>query len=104
MTSQFKYARILNGIVLTYFTTLLLLELVGHITFGHGLGDLYYLIFVASAVAAHSITTLILHRQRLSEHWFMVTAVVFLLLVIFVTYKFTLGRGPEYKWDGNVFI
>ena len=104
MTSLIKYGKPLNGILLTYFFLIILLNLVGKISYGHGLGDLFYLIGAILVTTIQLVMTIILNRQKRDGKIFLITSAFFLFIAIYLTYKFTLGRGIEHSWNGNIFI
>jgi ABC-type transport system involved in multi-copper enzyme maturation permease subunit len=103
MNRQLKYDRFFNGIVLTYVILIIILCFIGPLNLGHGLGDLLILIPVIVLTIIHLILTFIFIRQKRSEKVFLTTAVLFLILAIYLTWKVTLGRGIENKWDGHIF-
>jgi len=103
MTMTFKYGKTFNYIVLTYFVLVILLTLVGKISFGHGLGDLLVLIYIGAATLIQGVLTLIFIRRQLNDKFHLVTAIIFLCIATYVTYRFTFGRGVEHSWDGYIF-
>jgi FtsH-binding integral membrane protein len=80
------------------------LNLNANITFGHGLGDIYYLLFLLFLVIIVSIIFFktARHINRPSAAIFFL---LFVLAIIFVvTLKLTIYRGPEYPWNGKFFL
>ena len=106
METADRIGRIVNWIVLAYLIGITILSWIGKIAYGHGLGDFFY-VFQSSALAlVHSIVMIaFIHRkQKAAEKGLaLLVGIIFLLIAVGFTYKFTLGRGVEYKWNGNVF-
>ena len=103
MTTTFKYGKTFNYVVLTYLVLVILLTLAGKITFGHGLGDLLVLIYITATTLVQGILTLVFTRRKLNDKFYLLTAIIFLVIATYVTWRFTLGRGVEHSWDGYVF-
>lgn len=76
------------------------LNINGKITFGHGLGDLFYLTFLV--VISTVLSFLFLSEKFLGARF--VVFVVMLLVLLFIILKLTLYRGPEYSWNGRLFL
>ena len=76
------------------------LNFTGKITFGHGLGDFFYLVFL---LIASCILSFFFLNKSFSGIRFTVMALM-ILLVIFICLKLTIYRGPEYSWNGSFFI
>ena len=101
-----KIGAIYNWIILVYLTLVTLLTLNGNIAYGNGLGDLVYLVVCGLLVCIQLAVTIIIIRQQKGQYsskTFYLCGTVFLLIAIFYSWKFTLGRGSEYSWNGNVF-
>ena len=102
-----KNTSIFNWTIFTYLLLILLLLIQGEITFGYGLGDFAYL-FGTGIITLIYLAILILsnrgrntgNKKRLN----IIMGLIFLTIVIYLTYGFTIGRGIEYRWNGNVFI
>lgn len=75
----------------------------GRLTFGHGLGDAFYLMSAACLVIFIVVLKLL---SRKSEVKLFNGLLVFLMLVIFTYFslKLTLLRGPEFRWNGELFF
>ncbi len=102
-----RIAKTYNWIVFGYLSLVTLLTFNGNIAYGHGLGDLVY--FILSGILALTqltVTLVIYHKQKRQLNWtaFYLCGTLFLLAAIFLTWKFTLGRGGEYSWNGNIFF
>jgi len=81
-----------------------LFTILGPISYGHGLGDLFY--HAAALIAFIVITILFILARKIKSaddvfYIFMFLAIV--LTVVCFSLEFTIWRGPEYRWDGNVF-
>ena len=99
--------KIYNWIVLLYFVLMIIFILPGRIAFGHGMGDLLYLLITACTVVIQlTVTGVLYSRQNKTgtATGFLICGTLFLLIAILLTSKFTYGRGPELPWDGHIFI
>ena len=95
-----------NWIVFFYSSFILLLMILGKITFGYGLGDLAYFFGISIMTLIYLVLIIIFNREKYKENKTKINfiiGVIFLTLSVFLTYSFTIGRGVEYSWDGNVF-
>ena len=97
--------RIVFFIYLLWVLLVMFFNFRGDITFGHGLGDLYYLIvlFFLTLLAIFFYT-------RVTKGSYNNTVVVYLfaiyLLIVIVSFyfKLTILRGAEYPWNGKLFL
>jgi len=103
MTETLKYGKTFNYVVLTYLILVIILTLAGKLTFGNGLGDLLVIIYIAIVVVIQGVLIIIYARLKLNNIFSFVTAIIFLSIAMYVTWKFTLGRGIEHSWDGSIF-
>lgn len=102
-----KFAILYNWLVFLYQAAFILLFLNDKLRFGHGLGDLYFLIAAAVVLLIHFLITLSCYRRQQKDGsvWsFFIYGSLFLLVAMLFTYKFTVGRGPEFSWNGQVLV
>lgn len=95
---------ITNIAYLTYLSfsiLVIILTLFGNLTFGHGLGDLRYIFIVAILIASVTILK-VLGRKREELNWVVFFAAIGIM--IFIVLKITVLRGPEYSWNGKLFL
>jgi hypothetical protein len=92
----------INRIILILLLILSLCTIPGKLVFGHGLGDIVYYIFLWLVTICCFIFYLRNSRKD-SKQGFVVSACIFAFLLIFILYSMTIGRGGEYRWNGNVF-
>lgn len=95
-----------NLIILTYLLLITLLTGSGKLAFGHGLGDLIYLIISVILSSTQLLILAILIRKKSNpfhEIQYYYIGSFFLIAALYLTWKFTFGRGPEYIWNGNIF-
>ena len=82
---------------------LLGLNLNGNISFGHGLGDIYYLIFLVLFVSIMMLIG-IKSFKKMSA----LGQVVFLIFqlggIALFMLQLTIIRGPEFSWNGRLFL
>jgi hypothetical protein len=75
------------------------------LTFGHGLGDLFYVYLQIVWIIILSIILTVI-RKRGKEVGIILTAFIMVILfssIIYITYEFTINRGVEYPWNGRIF-
>lgn len=74
----------------------------GILRFGHGMGDGLYNIIIWVATLVFVLINWKIRNRDSSDRWGQV--IMWGLFSIMITYKATLGRGPEYPWNGDFFI
>lgn len=92
--------------ILIYLFVILIFSWTSIIAYGHGLGDIIYAGGLIGIVMVHAITTWITTKTNstlVKQILFWILTVIFLIIAILYTYKFTIGRGGEYSWNGNPF-
>jgi hypothetical protein len=91
-------------VFLTWIVFVIFGMLGGSLTFGNGLGDLAWLIIYLPLLAIGSI--LLRYIAIKNRHVFTVLlSVIFNIVTIAYTiYSLTIGRGPEFRWNGHLFI
>lgn len=76
---------------------LVIMNLAGYITYGKGLGDIFYLgMFIF-------ITFLIIYFMYIEKKDYKITFILITLLIIFNICLLTIFRGREYPWNGSFF-
>ncbi len=74
------------------------------ITFGHGLGDIYCLVLLLLLIIVISIVVFKVLRNT-SDKISIISFLLFILgIVIVFSLKLTVYRGPEYPWNGELFL
>ncbi len=99
-----KITKIYNWTIFFYLTFVTILTYQGKIYFGHGLGDLLYLYLTGFLATTQLIILLISTRQNFRTITLLLWGTFFLLTAIYITWQFTLGRGSEFPWNGNIFF
>src|SRR5690554_321061 len=102
MNRFFKIILTLTG---GFFLTVIFLMIGGQLTFGHGLGDLFFLYIQIAwlIVLIISLTVIIKKKSELNNITSGLFSVI-LLFSIFLSIKgFTVDRGIEYPWNGRIF-
>src|SRR5690606_3936197 len=98
--------KILFGLTTIFLIAVIALTFFGELTFGYGLGDLFYLMF--SIVALLIVTVTYFATKRLDfnkKKLFGGLISVGLVLTIYIFGRLvTVDRGSENKWDGHVFL
>jgi ABC-type iron transport system FetAB permease component len=70
------------------------------LTFGYGLGDVFYIGFFGLLTVIITMTSVLL-RKKIKSKYVSLTWVIFLTIFILVL---TVLRGPAYSWNGQIFI
>jgi len=98
--------KILFGLTTIFLIAVIALTFFGELTFGYGLGDLFYLMF--SGVALLIVTVIYFATKRLDfnkKKLFGGLISIGLLLTVYIFGRLvTVDRGSEYKWDDYVFL
>lgn len=84
-------------------TLLTCLDVIGVVTFGHGLGDIFFLL---ALIVWLLITIIYWVKRRILPSRKAVAVVVLMavLTIVLSTLKMTVFRGPEYPWNGQLFL
>ena len=99
-----KNTSIFNWTIFTYLLLILLLLIQGEITFGYGVGDFAYLFGIGIITLIYLVILILSNRRGNKKRLNIIMGLIFLTIVIYLTYGFTIGRGIEYRWNGNIFI
>ncbi|GAB5556351.1 MAG: hypothetical protein SchgKO_05640 [Schleiferiaceae bacterium] len=86
---------------LVVLSLLIIICLMGNITFGHGLGDVFYHLILYLVTGIHLILTLVLQGRGKLRYALM--TIGFAFFGIYMGLEATLYRGPEYPWNGSLF-
>ncbi len=87
--------KVFNWIIVLYFVLVIIFILLGRIAFGHGMGDLLYLLITGSTVVIQlTITGVLYSRQNKAGagSGFIICGTVFLFMAILLIWKFTYGH------------
>lgn len=97
---MFKFNYIL---VVIYSILVVILVMIGKLSFGHGLGDLYYIIELVIFLCFIILLNSIKHKINYSffKYFILLLSVI---IILYFSLKLTIYRGVEKPWDGNVFI
>ena len=101
-----KLPFLFNGAIFIYLVSVTILALTGNLAFGHGLGGLFYIIASAVLTVSQLTATVIIHRNQnghFKSRELYLCGTIFLVTALFLTWKFTIGRGSEYSWNGSIF-
>ncbi|MBS1571774.1 MAG: hypothetical protein JST62_05185 [Bacteroidetes bacterium] len=92
-----------NKIILWTLTSLTILTIIGLLNFGHGLGNIIYFPPIIFANIGHFIITKHLTKKKNDNYWLPII-LVSIFICIGILYSATLGRGPEFAWNGKIFF
>lgn len=92
----------------TYLVLILIFIFKGgvHLEFGHEIADLLYVFLMVCSIVS-LITIKLLSAGLSTNARRKANLMMFLVLFIsitFFTYKITYGRGPQFPWNGKIFI
>jgi tetratricopeptide (TPR) repeat protein len=98
--------KILFGLTTIFLIAVIALTFIGDLTFGYGLGDLFYLMFTGFALLIVTVTYFATKRIDFNKKKLTGGLIsIGLVLVMFVFVRLvTVDRGSEYKWDGHIFL
>jgi len=77
-----------------------------NIRFGNGLGDLFYFYILLLSCILLSVFIIFssIKKHRTTEVISRNTTLVFTILIVYIFYFCTIGRGAEYPWNGKIFF
>lgn len=99
-----KAIKIIYWLFVLWAAVVVLLDLNANVTFGHGLGDVYYLLFIVFCVIIISVFNFKLTQNAGIQLANVLLLISILVVVIAVTLKLTIYRGSEYPWNGRLFL
>lgn len=105
MNRMKKFNNIIFFFYLLWFAFIVFLNLKGNIGFGHGLGDWYYifLIFFLTILTLYFYFKIIKNTQPNKKMIYLFIIFIVIIIISF-SLKLTLFRGPEFPWNGDVFL
>jgi hypothetical protein len=95
--------RILNFCSVLYLIwtiSILILIFGGKVTFGQGVGDLFYLILLTILQISFGYLFYLNIKGRINFP--LVISLLLIIIVILFTLKMTIWRGIEYPWNGDI--
>lgn len=93
----------INKIVLGTLIGLCILSTIGLLNFGHGLGDIVYIVPIILTTITHLVLTIVSSKRNYNG-FYVPASIIFGLLCCLIFYKATIGRGGEFSWDGSIFF
>ena len=99
-----NYYRYYFHFYLLWFSIVNFFSIKGDIAFGHGLGDLYYLVMLLIFTIIGSIAFLRISQRKLGNLSIYLLVIYLTLVLIFFCLKLTYLRGAEYPWNGTIFL
>ena len=98
--------RLALGLTSIFFILVIALSFSGSLTFGYGLGDLFYLmtigVWVLIILGVYRFTKKIDFSKR--KEFAILIIVVLLCSVYYTARLFTIDRGSEFRWDGHILL
>jgi len=101
-----KFTRLTLGISAIFFILVILLSFSGTLTFGHGIGDMAYILFLIFWTLAIGAIYKYTKRVDFNSRKSLSVLIVFVLFlsVFYTVDQFTFDRGPEFRWDGHILL
>jgi len=93
----------INKVVLGLLISLCILTTVGLLNFGHGLGNIIFIPPIILITIGQIIITKLLIKRKNNKYWILLI-IVNLVVVGYIIYQSTIGRGAEFSWDGDIFF
>ena len=78
--------------------------LLGKLTFGHGLGDLFYILYLAIALIIITILFIAVKRDSNNSPLSFILLLSIITSLAFFIANLSYFRGTEYPWNGKLFI
>jgi hypothetical protein len=103
MKTTVKYLLLIS---IVFFSLVVVMMLAGGLTFGHGLGDIAFI----PLIAGWTLGLIVVYRYATRNDfvWDSGLAAVLLAILVFSIFYtargFTVARGPEYRWNGKIFL
>ena len=102
---RYKASLFCCSVIGWYFLIASALTFRGDLAFGLGLGDIFFAtLLLILALITHGLTRFFRKRNNPSSVMVTVVATLLVLLALYFTYSFTLGRGAEKRWNGKIFV
>jgi len=101
-----KLAKIFLIVSISFFSLIILLILVGKLSFGYGLGDVFYLIYLILWLGIQIAIFLLIKKNIINVEIVIIVFICFALCIsiYFTIRKLTIDRGFENRWNGKIFI
>ena len=96
------FFKTINKILLWFLILLCVLATTGLLNFGLGLGNMVYVLLIIGLTLIHIYLTRYLSKKNINDYWILIILAISLFCILIV-YKSTIGRGPEYDWNGKIF-
>ena len=95
--------KVINRIAFCLLIVICILTTISIFNFGYGLGNVIYIFPVILLTTLHFFITRRVELKNDDNYW---TISVFCVrvLCIGIVYKTTIGRGPEFSWNGKIFF
>jgi hypothetical protein len=93
---------IFNWFVLIVGLSMWFLVISDSITFGYGLGDLFYFVFLSIILLVQILLNFTFSAFKRANRN-LIVGFVFSLIYSFFIHQLTIGRGSEYPWNGQIF-
>jgi tetratricopeptide (TPR) repeat protein len=98
--------KILFGLTTIFLIAIIALTFFGELTFGYGLGDLFYLMFSGVTLLIVTVTYFTTKRLDFNKKKILGGLIsIGLLLTVYIFGRLvTVDRGSENRWDGYIFL
>jgi len=99
------FLKVNSLLVIIFFITVLILMVLNKLTFGYGLGDIKYFIYIILWLIIIVFVFVFFSYKRFKNYlfYFLLIIPVMYLSVYVTVKKVTVDRGSAYKWNGKLF-
>lgn len=101
-----KIIKIIYWLIFAYLLLVTFLSFNSNLVYGNGIGDivsLFELIIIVIIQFSLVFIPGFKKQNPPSNKKIMIFGILFLTFALYITYSFSIGRGGEYPWKGNLF-
>ena len=99
---RMKKLRRANYVVLSGLLAIAILSMNGNLSFGGGLGDIAYFALAGGTFLLLGILLIALRKSH--QIHLSILLIASSLVLLYLMYACTIGRGAESRWDGTIFF
>lgn len=99
-----KIYQIGSFVLLAYLTTLSFLAGGNHLMFGVGVGDMFMCLTLIAFTIALYIGVVIFLALKQNRFWWVILFCSSLIFTLYISLEATFWRGPEFRWNGQIFF
>ncbi len=106
MTKSNRLYIVVRWLFVLFVVAATVLTFQGKLIFGHGLGDLVFVLGLGLLAIATTIINVVISRIQKTDVKGQIGKIVawtYVVLALLILYMLTYGRGSEHLWNGDVF-